>query len=43
MTYLAMDEPKWENEWTALRRVEKAFIFERGTGRGRLGLALISP
>ena len=35
MTHLAMNEPQWENEWTALKRVDKDFIFARGDGRGR--------
>ena len=35
MTHLVMNEPQWENEWTALKRVDKDFIFARGDGRGR--------
>ena len=35
LTHLVMNEPQWENEWTALKRVDKDFIFARGDGRGR--------
>ena len=35
LTHLSMIERSGENEWTDLRRVEKAFIFERGAGRAR--------